>query len=157
MFSFSEAAGPNWASAEASGWPLPRITSLTEETTSNGRQLSFEIESQRRADSIRLLVPASAGLSSFELDGVSYTPWPPTERGAFAGYSVITVFGVYERSIPMQLNLESSESVEAILIDISTQLPASGDTLTNLRNTERTLTSPVHRGDQAFLITTVSI
>ena len=158
LLSFSEAATSDlWVSAPGSGWPLPQLVSQTEEKVSSGRQTSFQIESQRGADSVRLLIPASAGLHSFEIDGMKYPAGPPAERGAFAGYSVIAVFGVYQRSVPLRLSLETRESVEAILIDISTQLPAGGDVLTNLRSPEGAHTSPVGRGDQAYLITSVSI
>ncbi len=153
LLSFSESTLRHWAEVEPSGLPGMEMTVLNAEQLDEGRRLDIDLRSPREADSVRVLVPQDAGLASFELGGNRYEA-PSLSRGLFAGFHVISVFGVYERTVPLTLELDSAEVTPLYLIDISTELPATGAELLVLR---QGLLSPVHRGDQAFLIRRVTL
>ncbi len=148
LVDFSQLALRNWVEVEPSGLPGLEMNIISQQTTASGRRVELELTSPRQADSLRLLVPQEAALTDFELGGIRYEPISYS-GGLFAGYSAITVFGVYGRRVPLVLNFACTAETDAILIDISTVLPASGARLVQLRSG---LLSPAHRGDQAFLI-----
>tara|TARA_B100000959_G_scaffold82524_1_gene87777 strand:- start:9333 stop:11576 length:2244 start_codon:yes stop_codon:yes gene_type:complete len=153
LVEFSQLAVRNWVEVGPSGLPGLEMNILDQQLVDTGRRVELELRSPRQADSLRLLVPIEAGLTDFELGGNRYQA-VTYSGGLFAGYSVITVFGVYARSVPLVLNFASAAETDAILIDISTELPASGARLVQLRSG---LLSPAHRGDQAFLIKRTSL
>ena len=146
---YSQSKYKNWAQSESlSGWPAPELTVINERRNEQSRDLSVQVRSPRGAHSVSLLIPAEAELSTLHIDGQAFAPTLVT-KGSTAGYYVLSLKGVYEKVVNLQLGFASTEPVTAYLSDVSTELPEAGVNLVNLRPP---LATPVHRGDQAFIM-----
>lgn len=156
LLTYSSDTMENWVETTSSGWLPPQLEVISEQQEGVGRSVSIRLDSPREANSFRLLIPESAELTDFELGGRRYNS-EVAVRGADAGFYVINVISVFDRSLELRLFFANSERVDVVLMDISTQLPDSAEVLTRLR---RGLTSSQsrgeNRGDQSYLITEVS-
>tara|TARA_R110000824_G_scaffold336_8_gene2177 strand:- start:18976 stop:21240 length:2265 start_codon:yes stop_codon:yes gene_type:complete len=156
LLAYSSDTMKNWAEAISSGWLAPQLAVINEQQEGIGRSVAIRLDSLREADSFRLLIPESAELIDFELSGRRYNAQVATQ-GANAGYYVLNIIRVYDSDLELRLFFANSDRVDAVLMDISTQLPDSAEVLTRLR---RGLTSSQSRGesrgDQSYLISEVS-
>ncbi|MFT5578096.1 MAG: hypothetical protein ACI9WS_000848 [Paraglaciecola psychrophila] len=130
----------------------PVMTLLTEQHSASSRTLLFQLLSPRAASAIALVLPLSAKLDRFSLDGREFAAKLIT-RGPYSGHYGVFLNGVFDRSVQLQLQLASTEPVTAVIYDVSTELPAEGAKLQQLR---APLGIAVHRGDRAFAVKQVS-
>jgi len=149
----SSATMTPWAQVTPAAMVAPVMTLQSQQQLADSRQLSFQLNSPRAAAAIALVMPASAKLEYFSLDGREFKAKLMT-RGNYSGHYVLFINGVFERSFTLQLQLASTEPVSAVLYDVSTELPAEGVKLQLLR---APLGTAAHRGDRAFVVTQLTL
>jgi len=154
LMPFSSQESTKWRQTARSKLPAPVATVTGSTATENGRIVDLTLVSPRGADSLGLVLPEAANLTEFRLDGQTFTPKLVT-RGSLKGQYAIVLRGTYERTVRLQLTLGVEDPVEANLFDASTELPGS-DAAALVKN-RPPLASPVHRGDQAYLMRKVSL
>ncbi|NNJ71986.1 MAG: hypothetical protein HKP09_02265, partial [Enterobacterales bacterium] len=143
----------NWYQTEASGFEEVQYTIKSDQSHDTGRTLELGLTSPRNARTIQLVLPATTKLASFRLDGNEFKPQQITDN-LDERYYFLRFDGVYEREVPLTLELGSSEPIEAFLIDRSTELPRSASKLLEQRSK---VLSPQHTGDRAILIKTITL
>ena len=100
------------------------------------------------------MLPEASKLKSFNIGSQTINVSPSTS-GPFKGSYSIYLNGVYDKQIDLILNFENyTKETKGYLMDISTKLPGHLDEIYQARSG---IFSPVHRGDQAILIKTVTI
>lgn len=154
MLPFSSYESTTWAETKRSGLPGPTAMITAAEPSGDGRVVEMTLQSQRGAASLGLVLPETAGLTEFRLDGRIFTPELLT-TGSLEGHYAIRLRGTYDRAVQLQLTLSSQDPVEADLYDVSTELP--GDDAAELFRKRPPLASPVHSGDQAVLMRKVTL
>ena len=141
-----------WAESISSEWKEPSIT--IKARTKNIDSMAVTLKSNRNASRIILLLPEASKLKSFNIGSQTINVSPSTS-GPFKGYYSIYLNGVYDKQIDLILNFENyTKDTKGYLMDISTKLPGHLDEIYQARSG---IFSPVHRGDQAILIKTVTI
>ena len=141
-----------WAESISSEWKEPSIA--IKARTKNIDSMAVTLKSNRNASRIILLLPEASKLKSFNI-GSQIINVSPSTSGPFKGYYSIYLNGVYDKQIDLILNFENyTKETKGYLMDISTKLPGHLDEIYQARSG---IFSPVHRGDQAILIKTVTI
>ena len=141
-----------WAESISSEWKEPSIA--IKARTKNIDSMAVTLQSNRNASRIILLLPEASKLKSFNIGSQTINVSPSTS-GPFKGYYSIYLNGVYDKQIDLILNFENyTKKTKGYLMDISTKLPGHLDEIYQARSG---IFSPVHRGDQAILIKTVTI
>ena len=141
-----------WAESISSEWKEPSIA--IKARTKNIDSMAVTLKSNRNASRIILLLPETSKLKSFNIGSQTINVSPSTS-GPFKGYYSIYLNGVYDKQIDLILNFENyTKETKGYLMDISTKLPGHLDEIYKARSG---IFSPVHRGDQAILIKTVTI
>ena len=141
-----------WAESISSEWKEPSIA--IKARTKNIDSMAVTLKSNRNASRIILLLPEASKLKSFNIGSQTINVSPSTS-GPFKGYYSIYLNGVYDKQIDLILNFENyTKETKGYLMDISTRLPGHLDEIYQARSG---IFSPVHRGDQAILIKTVTI
>tara|TARA_B100000609_G_scaffold133508_1_gene106748 strand:- start:54 stop:2324 length:2271 start_codon:yes stop_codon:yes gene_type:complete len=141
-----------WAESISSEWKEPSIA--IKARTKNIDSMAVTLKSNRNASRIILLLPEASKLKSFNIGSQTINVSPSTS-GPFKGYYSIYLNGVYDKQIDLILNFENyTKKTKGYLMDISTKLPGHLDEIYQARSG---IFSPVHRGDQAILIKTVTI
>lgn len=153
LIPFSTQETTNWVETEVSGLPGPTATITNTIVTETGKVVDITLGSPRGAGSIAMVLPESANLTEFRLDGRAFVPELLT-KGLLQGQYFVMLRGTYDRAVELQLTLETTELVEANLYDASTELP--GADAAALVKARPPLASPVHRGDQAILMRKIS-
>ena len=141
-----------WAESISSEWVEPSLE--VREKIKGSDSIPVTLKSHRNASRMILLLPAASKLKSFNI-GSQVINVSPSTRGAYKGYYLIYLNGMYDRSADLILNFEDyTKEIEGYLLDVSTTLPRHLDELYQARTG---IFSPVHRGDQAILIKTIKI
>ena len=141
-----------WAESISSEWKEPSIA--IKARTKNIDSMAVTLKSNRNASRIILLLPEASKLKSFNIGSQTINVSPSTS-GPFKGYYSIYLNGVYDKQIDLILNFENyTKKTKGYLMDISTKLPGHLDEIYQARSG---IFSPVHRGDQAILIKSVTI
>jgi hypothetical protein len=141
-----------WADSISSEWKEPSLE--VKEKIKDSDSILVTLKSHRNASRMILLLPAASKLKSFNI-GSQVISVSPSTRGAYKGYYLIYLNGMYDRSADLILNFEDyTKEVEGYLLDVSTKLPGDLDELYKARSG---IFSPVHRGDQAILIKKIKI
>lgn len=125
-----------------SGWSPPRATIVASEVDDGARVVSLALELRRPALAMSLVLPATAKVQRFVLDGIELRPAEATGRYA------IRMIGMNDRPVRLDVVMVTTRPVDAWLFDSSTELPASAQALFEARPP---LASPVHQGDSAQL------
>ena len=116
--------------------------------------MEVRLKSNRDASRLILLLPEVSKLQSFNI-GSQEIKVTPSSRGAYKGYYLIYLNGIYDKQVDLILNFENyTQEIDGYLLDVSTELPEHLDELYQARSG---IFSPVHRGDQAILIKTIKI
>ena len=143
----TEVLSDHWAFAATSDWAGPSLE-IVSRGPGNTLQ-TLRLQSHRGADRIVLLLPKTAELESFVLGGIEF-PATLSRRGLYKGYYAIYLNGVYDQVIELSLKYRTPvSSVSGYLMDVSTKLPPSAQAVLSDRTG---IFTPVHRGDQAFLM-----
>ena len=141
-----------WADSISSGWIEPSI--VIKEKIKDSYSIAVNLKSNRNASRIALLLPEASKLKSFNIGSQTINVSPFT-RGAYKGYYLIYLNGMYEKQVDLILNFEDyTKEIEGYLLDISTKLPGH---LNELYKARSGIFSPVHRGDQAILVKAIKI
>ena len=141
-----------WADSTSSEWIGPSIE--VKEKIKDLNSITVRLKSNRDASRLILLLPESSKLQSFNI-GSQEIKVSPSNRGAFKGYYLIYLNGIYDKQVDLILNFENyTQEINGYLLDVSTKLPGHLD---ELYQTRSGIFSPVHRGDQAILIKTIKI
>ena len=141
-----------WADSTSSEWIGPSIE--VKEKIKDLNSTTVRLKSNRDASRLILLLPESSKLQSFNI-GSQEIKVSPSNRGAFKGYYLIYLNGIYDKQVDVILNFENyTQEINGYLLDVSTKLPGHLD---ELYQTRSGIFSPVHRGDQAILIKTIKI
>ena len=141
-----------WADSISSGWIEPSIE--IKEKIKDPYSIAVSLKSNRNASRIALLLPAASKLKSFNIGSQTINVSPFT-RGAYKGYYLIYLNGMYDKKVDLILNFEDyTKEIEGYLLDISTKLPGH---LNELYKARSGIFSPVHRGDQAILVKAIKI
>ena len=141
-----------WADSVSSEWTEPSIE--VKKRVKDSNSIAVRLKSNRNASRVVLLLPESSKLKSFNIGSQAISVSPST-RGAFKGFYLIYLNGIYDTQVDLILNFEDyTKEIEGYLLDISTKLPVH---LKELYRVRSGIFSPVHRGDQAILIKTIKI
>ena len=141
-----------WADSTSSEWIGPSIE--VKEKFKDLNSIAVRLKSNRDASRLILLLPEASKLQSFNI-GSQEIKVSPSSRGAYKGYYLIYLNGIYDKQVDLILNFENyTQEIEGYLLDVSTELPGHLDALYQTRSG---IFSPVHRGDQAILIKTIKI
>ena len=141
-----------WAETNSSGWKAPVITN--KKRLNNGQSIKVNLQSDRSASTIVLLLPKESSLNSFNL-GTLEIEAVLSRWGFTKGFYAIYLNGIYDKEVELTLNFDKNqEEINGYLIDISTELP---DHLEELYKARSGIFSPVHRGDQGVLIKQIKI
>ena len=143
----------NWARVAPSDLSYAEYRVISDEVRDDGRTLQLVLTSARNARTLQFVIPGTAKLKSFKLGNNEFEPQPIVgDRND--RYHFLRLDGIYAREVSMTLELESTESFQAFLIDRSTVLPESAKPLLEVRSG---LSSPQHTGDRAILIQTITL
>ena len=141
-----------WADSISSEWIEPSIE--VKEKIKDSHSIVVGLKSNRNASRIALLLPEASKLKSFNIGSQTISVSPFT-RGAYKGYYLIYLNGMYDKQVDLILNFEDyTKEIEGYLLDISTKLPGH---LNELYEARSGIFSPVHRGDQAILFKAIKI
>jgi len=141
-----------WADSISSEWSEPSIE--VKEKIKDSHSIVVRLKSNRNASRIALLLPEASKLKSFNIGSQTISVSPFT-RGAYKGYYLIYLNGIYDKQVDLILNFENyTKEIEGYLLDISTKLPGH---LNELYEARSGIFSPVHRGDQAILFKAIKI
>ena len=141
-----------WADSISSEWIEPSIE--VKEKIKDSHSIVVRLKSNRNASRIALLLPEASKLKSFNIGSQTIRVSPFT-RGAYKGYYLIYLNGMYDKQVDLILNFEDyTKEIEGYLLDISTKLPGH---LNELYEARSGIFSPVHRGDQAILFKAIKI
>lgn len=141
-----------WADSISSEWIEPSI--VVKEKIKDSHSIAVRLKSNRNASRIALLLPEASKLKSFNIGSQTISVSPST-RGAYKGYYLIFLNGIYDKKVDLILNFEAyTKEIEGYLLDISTKLPGH---LNELYKARSGIFSPVHRGDQAILVKAIKI
>ena len=141
-----------WADSISSEWNEPSIE--VKERIKDSHSIAVSLKSKRNASRIALLLPEASKLKSFDI-GSQTISVSPFIRGAYKGYYLIYLNGIYDKQVDLILNFEDyTKEIEGYLLDISTKLPGH---LNELYKARSGIFSPVHRGDQAILTKAIKI
>ena len=141
-----------WAKTNSSGWKGPIIKD--KKRLNNGQSIKVNLQSDRSASRVVLLLPKESNLNSFNL-GTLEIETVLSRWGFTKGFYAIYLNGIYDKEVELTLNFDKNqEEINGYLIDISTELP---DHLEELYKARSGIFSPVHRGDQGILIKKIKI
>jgi hypothetical protein len=116
------------APAEATGAPAPTVEVVSDETSGETRTLTLQPRSPRGADALDLLVPL-ANLEELSVAGRAL----PVERDAGKTYYYLSCYGRSCDGLEITLRLASASPTEALVVDYTMGLPASGAPLFQAR------------------------
>ena len=138
----------NWVAAKSSGYPAPIFTVESITAYDKGRTVELILSSPRKANTLQLLLPASAKLKHFTLGSIEFEP-KLIKAGRYKDKYLIRINGSFAKDVPLTLVLDSLDPVNAYLLDRSTELPESAAGMLEQRTN---LISPVHGGDLVILV-----
>jgi hypothetical protein len=130
------------AAAPPSGWLPPEATVVASNVESGIRTVDLVLQSPRRAHTMALFLPDAAEVRQVALDGIDLEPIKNRD-----GY-LIRLTGMNDKPVRLRISMQSDEPVSAWLVDDSTELPASIQSLVAARPP---LASPVGWGDSGVL------
>lgn len=107
--------------------PPPGVERVPAKAPARGRRVRLVIRSLRGARDVALLLPENAPITAAEVDG---TPAHFRRRGA---WKRLIVLGAPPEGAELQLDFANKKRFQAIAVDRSPGLPASGQTLTRAR------------------------
>ena len=148
IYPWTDTKTNNVAVAPPSGWLPPDATVVASNVESGIRTVDVVLQSPRRAHTMALFLPAKAEVRRVVLDGIDLEPIEDRD-----GY-VIRLTGMNDQPVRLQITMQSDEPVDAWLIDSSTELPASGQSLVAARPP---LASPAGQGDSGILARAVRL
>jgi hypothetical protein len=137
----------NWVEAKSSGYPAPKFTVESITANDKGRTVELILSSPRKANTLQLMLPASAKLKHFTLGSIEFEP-KLIKAGLYKDKYLIRINGSFAKDVPLTLVLDSLDPVNAYLLDRSTELPESAASMLEQRTN---LISPV-KGDLAILV-----
>ena len=138
----------NWVAAKSSGYQAPKFTVESITANDKGRTVELILSSPRIANTLQLILPASAKLKHFALGSIEFEP-KLIKAGSYKDKYSIKINGSFAKDVPLTLVLDSLDPVNAYLLDRSTELPESAASMLEQRTN---LISPVHGGDLAILV-----
>lgn len=136
------------AAAPPSGWQPPEAAVTASNVESGVRTVDLVLQSPRRAHALALFLPETANVQHVALEGIDLQPINDRD-----GY-VMRFTGMNDRPVKLRITMRSDEPVNAWLVDDSTELPASLQSLVAARPP---LATPVGWGDSGVLARSVSL
>jgi hypothetical protein len=143
----------NLAPVVSASLPPPSLIVEDSRQTDSGRELRLRLSSNRQAWRMRLYLPASARTTGARIDGQPIR-WTASVDPDSDRYRRLTFFGVQDHDVVVTLTLDSSDPVDAFLVDYTSQLPAPAQGLLDARPPTA---APVHSGDLAIVYTAVRL
>jgi hypothetical protein len=142
IYPWTDTKVSNVAAAQPSGWLPPEATVVATNVESGIRTVDLVLQSPRRGHTMALFLPDAAEVRQVALDGIDLEPIKNRD-----GY-LIRLTGMNDRPVRLRISMQSDEPVSAWLVDDSTELPASIQSLVAARPP---LASPVGWGDSGVL------
>jgi len=156
-FRYPETAIAPWTSttsvpaapAPSTGAPAPRVNVLEASAVEGGRRLLLHVASPRGARHIQLLVPASAGVMSANVDGHAMTVDANGQD-----WLRLSIVGVPEEGFELEVLLTGNEVSQWYVHDRTAGMPIEAKALIDAR---APLAAPVHGGDLTIIFTRVTL
>ncbi len=120
------------APAEPTGLAPPRLDVLSEREEGGVRRIRARMRSQRGAPVIMLLLPPSADVASFAIDGVPVPPAAEKARRWFGGHRLYATVTSPPEGVEIEVALRGA-AVEAVLVDQTRGLPPAAARLAAAR------------------------